>query len=55
MPGLGPGIHDFAAMEKTWMAGTGPAMTVSVLGRGQSGDKGFATFAAAFRRANSAG
>ena len=28
MPGLDPGIHDFAAREiKTWMAGTSPAMT----------------------------
>ncbi len=28
MPGLVPGIHDFcAAREKTWMAGTSPAMT----------------------------
>jgi hypothetical protein len=28
MPGLVPGIHVFtAAMLKTWMAGTSPAMT----------------------------
>jgi hypothetical protein len=28
MPGLGPGIHEFAApAEKSWMAGTSPAMT----------------------------
>jgi hypothetical protein len=29
MPGLVPGIHDLAALEqeKTWMAGTSPAMT----------------------------
>jgi hypothetical protein len=29
MPGLAPGIHVFAAMteEKSWMAGTSPAMT----------------------------
>jgi hypothetical protein len=29
MPGLVPGIHVFAASkkEKTWMAGTSPAMT----------------------------
>jgi hypothetical protein len=29
MPGLVPGIHVFAEVEqqKTWMAGTGPAMT----------------------------
>jgi hypothetical protein len=29
MPGLVPGIHVFAAIteEKTWMAGTSPAMT----------------------------
>jgi hypothetical protein len=26
MPGLVPGIHDFL-IEKTWMAGTSPAMT----------------------------
>jgi hypothetical protein len=28
MPGLVPGIHVLAA-EKTWMAGTSPAMTVN--------------------------
>jgi hypothetical protein len=30
MPGLDPGIHDLrkVAAGKTWMAGTGPAMTV---------------------------
>jgi hypothetical protein len=29
MPGLVPGIHVFVlASVKTWMAGTGPAMTV---------------------------
>jgi hypothetical protein len=29
MPGLVPGIHVFLVMErlKSWMAGTGPAMT----------------------------
>jgi hypothetical protein len=29
MPGLAPGIHVFAALmeDKSWMAGTGPAMT----------------------------
>ena len=28
MPGLGPGIHEFAApAQKSWMAGTSPAMT----------------------------
>jgi hypothetical protein len=28
MPGLAPGIHVFALdEEKTWMAGTSPAMT----------------------------
>ncbi|WP_276326497.1 hypothetical protein [Bradyrhizobium valentinum] len=29
MPGLVPGIHVFASInrEKTWMAGTSPAMT----------------------------
>jgi hypothetical protein len=29
MPGLGPGIHAFILLRrgKTWMAGTGPAMT----------------------------
>ena len=29
MPGLVPGIHVFAALQhnKTWMAGTSPAMT----------------------------
>jgi hypothetical protein len=32
MPGLVPGIHVFfvAASNKTWMAGTSPAMTVEV-------------------------
>jgi len=30
MPGLVPGIHVFAVPEeKTWMAGTSPAMTES--------------------------
>jgi len=29
MPGLDPGIHVFAC-GYTWMAGTGPAMTVNV-------------------------
>jgi len=31
MPGLVPGIHVFAAVdkEKTWMAGTSPAMTAT--------------------------
>jgi len=27
MPGLVPGIHVFLAANKTWMAGTSPAMT----------------------------
>jgi hypothetical protein len=27
MPGLIPGIHAFVVPVKTWMAGTGPAMT----------------------------
>jgi 8-oxo-dGTP diphosphatase len=27
MPGLVPGIHDLVQHEKTWMAGTSPAMT----------------------------
>ena len=27
MPGLVPGIHVFFATNKTWMAGTSPAMT----------------------------
>ncbi len=27
MPGLVPGIHVFLCEPKTWMAGTGPAMT----------------------------
>jgi hypothetical protein len=28
MPGLVPGIHDYElSEEKTWMAGTSPAMT----------------------------
>jgi hypothetical protein len=27
MPGPVPGIHVFTAGEKTWMAGTSPAMT----------------------------
>jgi hypothetical protein len=31
MPGLVPGIHVFLSQSKTWMAGTGPAMTVCVL------------------------
>jgi hypothetical protein len=30
MPGLVPGIHVFSLLkEKTWMAGTSPAMTTS--------------------------
>jgi hypothetical protein len=30
MPGLVPGIHDLAAarIDKAWMAGTSPAMTI---------------------------
>jgi hypothetical protein len=32
MPGLAPGIHVFlAVVAKTWMAGTGPAMTTERL------------------------
>jgi len=31
MPGLVPGIHVFAAKNKTWMAGSSPAMTSSFL------------------------
>jgi uncharacterized protein len=31
MPGLVPGIHVFLYRTKTWMAGTGPAMTENVL------------------------
>ena len=31
MPGLDPGIHVFLDAAKTWMAGTSPAMTESVL------------------------
>jgi hypothetical protein len=27
MPGLVPGIHVFLVEDKTWMAGTSPAMT----------------------------
>jgi hypothetical protein len=27
MPGFMPGIHVFLAANKTWMAGTSPAMT----------------------------
>jgi len=27
MPGLVPGIHVLATIEKTWMAGINPAMT----------------------------
>ena len=27
MPGLVPDIHVFASINKTWMAGTSPAMT----------------------------
>jgi hypothetical protein len=27
MPGLVPGIHVFLYRDKTWMAGTSPAMT----------------------------
>jgi hypothetical protein len=32
MPGFVPGIYDLAAVAdgKTWMAGTGPAMTVKL-------------------------
>jgi hypothetical protein len=32
MPGFMPGIHVFAAFQgnKTWMAGTSPAMTIDV-------------------------
>jgi hypothetical protein len=29
MPGLVPGIHVLLRLEKTWMAGTSPAMTIS--------------------------
>jgi glutaconate CoA-transferase subunit B len=29
MPGLVPGIHVFLASDKTWMAGTSPAMTAA--------------------------
>jgi hypothetical protein len=37
MPGLGPGIHEFAAAAqgKSWMAGTSPAMTGKVSLRSQ--------------------
>jgi hypothetical protein len=28
MPGLVPGIHVFRLENKTWMAGTSPAMTI---------------------------
>jgi hypothetical protein len=28
MPGLVPGIHALLAHEKTWMAGSSPAMTM---------------------------
>jgi hypothetical protein len=31
MPGLVPGIHVFARMKKTWMAGTSRAMTATNL------------------------
>src|SRR3954449_9983313 len=31
MPGLVPGIHAFLCVAKTWMAGTSPAMTESVV------------------------
>ena len=31
MPGLVRGIHVFASKRKTWMAGTGPAMTTHKL------------------------
>jgi uncharacterized protein len=31
MPGLDPGIHAFLCVAKTWMAGTSPAMTESVV------------------------
>jgi hypothetical protein len=33
MPGLVPGIHVFTAQvkEKTWMAGTSPAMTAKTI------------------------
>ena len=35
MPGLVPGIHAFPCYErnKTWMAGTSPAMTVECVAR----------------------
>jgi hypothetical protein len=38
MPGLVPGIHVFIARaeQKTWMAGTSPAMTTIVAGTGHS-------------------
>jgi len=32
MAGLVPAIHAFLAASKTWMAGTGPAMTI-LMGR----------------------
>jgi hypothetical protein len=32
MPGLVPGIHALLSMNKTWMAGTSPAMTDEGLG-----------------------
>jgi hypothetical protein len=31
MPALGAGIHVFLWQSKTWMAGTGPAMTRKVM------------------------
>jgi hypothetical protein len=41
MPGLVPGIHVFAAIiqEKTWMAGTSPAMTVERWANGRHGKR----------------
>jgi len=34
MPGPVPGIHVFLAVAKTWMAGTSPAMTVTLTENG---------------------
>jgi hypothetical protein len=36
MPGLVPGIHEFLTQAKTWMAGTSPAMTRSMVCSGNA-------------------
>ncbi len=52
MDGLGPAIHDFTVVGKTWMAGTGPAMTAVILvflGAGIGGVLRHAVYLAAAR------